>query len=83
MDAFVNKLLGIEYTDNWRYQLVDESKFNHLAGGASKTSEITSYFINDINNKFNVKIIDSPGFGDTKGTKVDDQITNKFEQLFK
>ena len=34
-------------------------------------------------NKFNIRIIDTPGFGDTKGITVDDQITNKFEALFK
>lgn len=27
-------------------------------------------------------IIDTPGFGDTRGTHVDDEITNKFKTFF-
>ena len=83
LDAFVNYLNGMEYKDNWRWRLVDESKFNDRSDGKSKTEEITVYYINDVHNRFNVRIIDSPGFGDTRGLKVDDRITNKFETLFK
>jgi hypothetical protein len=83
MDAFANCLTGMEYKDNWRWKLVDESHMNHIAEGASKTSDMSTYYINDVRNKFNVKIIDSPGFGDTKGIKADDEITQKFEKLFK
>ena len=28
LDAFVNYLNGMEYKDNWRWRLVDESKLN-------------------------------------------------------
>ena len=83
LDAFVNYLNAIEFTDNWRWKLVDETHLNHLSGGESKTSEMVTYYINDHQNKFNVRIIDTPGFGDTKGITVDDLITNKFEALFK
>lgn len=30
LDAFVNKLAGMQFTDNWRWKLVDESKFNTI-----------------------------------------------------
>lgn len=36
LDAFVNKIAEIQYTDNWRYQLVDESALNSPSG-QSKT----------------------------------------------
>ena len=71
MDAFVNKLTGMNYIDNWRWKLVDESHLNQVEDGKSKTSEITIYYINDYQNKFNVRIIDTPGFGDTSGIKTD------------
>ena len=48
LDAFVNKLNGMEYKDNWRWRLVDESFLNKKPAGASKTSLITVYYINDI-----------------------------------
>ena len=40
------------------------------------------YYINDHLNKFNVRIIDTPEFGDTKGINVDYQFTNKYEVQF-
>jgi len=38
LDAFVNYLNGIEFKDNWRWKLVDESHLNSLSDGKSKTS---------------------------------------------
>ena len=38
LDAFVNYLNGMEYRDNWRWKLVDESHMNSLEDGQSKTS---------------------------------------------
>ena len=52
LDAFVNYLNAIEFTDNWRWKLVDENNLNHLSGGESKTSEMVTYYINDHQNKF-------------------------------
>lgn len=72
LDAFVNYLNGMSFEDNWRWKLVDESHLNIVAEGISKTSKITEYYINDHRNQFNIKIIDTPGFGDTKGLKTDD-----------
>lgn len=71
LDAFINYLQDMEFSDNWRWKVVDES---HLYSkiGKSKTSEITTYYLNDVRNRFNVKIIDTPGFGDTGGVNVDD-----------
>ena len=83
MDAFVNFLAGIEYKDKWRWRLVDESHLNDIPGGKSKTPKISVYYINDVKNKFNIRIIDYPGFGDTAGIKIEDDITEQFEQLFK
>ena len=62
----------MEFTDNWRWKLVNE---DHLVGKdsfKSQTSGITSYYINDVLNIFNIRIIDTPGFGDTKGMAADD-----------
>lgn len=50
---------------------MDESHLNNVSAGKSQTSTINIYYINDCLNQFNVKIIDSPGFGDTSGIKID------------
>lgn len=81
LDAFVNKIASIDYADSWRYRLVDESDLAPPAG-QSRTQEINEYFINDDKNVFNLRIFDSPGYGDTRGIKVDQEITDKFRKLF-
>ncbi len=68
LDAFVNYLAGMEYTDTWRWKLVDENEFVDKNSSESQTTKITCYYINDQRNKdiqINVRIIDTPGFGDT------------------
>lgn len=70
LDAFVNKLTGMQFTDNWRWKLVDESHLD-AESKKSKTCSINYYYINDCLNIFNILIIDTPGFGDTRGLKVD------------
>lgn len=88
LDAFVNCLCGQEYADNWRWRLVDESAMEGKHGSESQTEEITCYHISDVrgNEKgppCHVKIIDTPGFGDTRGPAADEAIVKKFEHLFK
>jgi hypothetical protein len=78
----VNKLTGMEFTDTWRWTLTDEQ---HLPAGTcytSRTSLITQYYINDCQNRFNVRIIDSPGHLNSAGIQVDDKIDQQFAKLF-
>ena len=88
LDAFVNYLAGINYEDEWRYKLVDENHIAKKESGESQTSEITSYYVNyhrlDDNDgkEINIKIIDTPGLGDTKGILKDNEIIKQFEKLF-
>lgn len=73
LDAFVNKLTGMEFTDNWRWKLVNEDHLANVPAGQSQTSDITTYYVNDVHNRFNIRFIDTPGFGDTQGLAVDDR----------
>jgi len=86
LDAIVNYLSCMQHTDTWRWKLVDENHMKDKHGSSSQTTEITYYFITDMRNeerKIHVKIIDTPGFGDTGGIKVDEKNVKKFENLFK
>ena len=62
----------MEYSDQWRWKLVNEDHIKDVPDGQSQTSEIITYYVNDVNNRFNIRIIDTPGLGDTKGIKTDD-----------
>mmetsp|Transcript_23107 Transcript_23107/g.56078 ORF Transcript_23107/g.56078 Transcript_23107/m.56078 type:complete len:769 (-) Transcript_23107:207-2513(-) len=86
LDAFVNCLATQKFQDNWRWKLQDEDELNKLGHGASKTREISQFYISDERNadiECNIRIIDTPGFGDSKGFKQDDETVKKFEELFK
>lgn len=89
LDAFVNYLAGINYEDEWRYKLVNENHIKDRPSGESQTYEITSYFVNycreddDHSKEINIRIIDTPGLGDTKGILQDNAIIKQFESLFK
>ena len=85
LDAFVNYLAGINFGDDWRYKLVDENHLKDRPGGLSQTEVITSYYVNwhrDEGKEINIRIIDTPGLGDTKGVLQDNIIIKQFEKLF-
>ena len=85
LDAFVNYLAGMKYEDKWRYKLVDENHMKDKHTKDSQTTEITSYYVNyerDDGKEINIRIIDTPGLGDTKGVLQDNEIIKKFEALF-
>lgn len=86
LDAFVNYLSGIKYEDKWRYKLVNENHMKDKHTKESQTTEITSYYVNyerKEGDEINIRIIDTPGLGDTKGVLQDNEIIKKFEKLFK
>ena len=86
LDAFVNYLAGINFIDDWRYKLVDENHLKDRPGDQSQTEVITSYYVNfhrDEGREINIRIIDTPGLGDTKGVLQDNLIIKQFEELFK
>jgi hypothetical protein len=39
--------------------------------------------VNDIKNRFNIRIIDTPSFENDKEIKADDEIVQQFESLFR
>ena len=85
LDAFVNYLANINYEDPWRYKLVDENDIADLDPSKNQTSEITSYYVNyqrDDGEEINIKIVDTPGLGDTSGVLKDNEIIKQFEDFF-
>lgn len=68
-----------------RYKLVDENHLKDLPPEASQTSEITSYYVNyerEDGDEINIRIVDTPGLGDTGGVGKDNEIIQKFEKFF-
>ena len=80
INAFFNIIKGIKLENNYRYILIKEPK--KVKGQAeSQTDGIHLYYIKDKDNR-PVIIIDSQGFGDTRGKEYDELIFEAFEYAF-
>ncbi|KAJ3602035.1 hypothetical protein NHX12_029795 [Muraenolepis orangiensis] len=84
VNGMINYILGVKWEDKFRFKLVDENTAQSQAH--SQTSEVTVYKLNhregfQIN--YSLTIVDTPGFGDTRGIERDRMIIGQLENLFK
>lgn len=80
LNSLINFILKVEYFDYFRYLLVkEEGSDNSL----SQTKEVNIYHIKSHNSYPPIKIIDTPGFGDTSGYDFDKKITRMIFDKFK
>ncbi|KAF4088803.1 hypothetical protein AMELA_G00058860 [Ameiurus melas] len=83
INAMVNYILGVKFTDEVWFEITEEGGDNHMSDQSeSQTNEITVYEIFAQGNPICLTIIDSPGYGDTRGTDVDKQIAENLYKLF-
>lgn len=90
IDGMLNFLLGIKWEEGIRFKVVDElqtvSKESLEAGSAaSQTDAVTAYKIPAVKGgpvKSNVTIVDTPGFGDTRGLHFDHKIVDQMNKFF-
>lgn len=83
INGMINYILGVEWQDSYRFKLVDEGQLTSQAH--SQTSEVTVYKINHREGfkiDHSLTIIDTPGFGDTRGIARDREITEQLRNLF-
>eukprot|EP00966_Prymnesium_polylepis_P111171 2571662-Prymnesium_polylepis.1 len=75
------------YTDTFRFRLVEEDKGTEHFGqqAVSQTYFITKYVIHwqpGFNIDYSLVVVDTPGFGDTKGIHRDFEITKQVKSFF-
>ncbi|XP_030257458.1 uncharacterized protein LOC115571939 [Sparus aurata] len=83
INGMINYIVGTEWKDNFRFKLVDEDQSRSQA--ESQTSEVTVYKLNHQEGfkiPFSLTIVDTPGFGDTRGVGRDREITEQIRRLF-
>ena len=81
LNSFINYVLGIEFEDIFRYEIVHEAF--RIPQNETQTSNAIVYNIKATNRFPPIQIIDTPGFGDTKGIKHDMIIFSQIEKVFK
>ncbi|XP_032903459.1 uncharacterized protein LOC116990043 [Amblyraja radiata] len=83
INGMINYILGVEWGDNFRYKLIQEETGKSQA--ESQTSSITAYHLHHqvgFNIDCSLTIIDTPGFGDTRGISRDRQIIDHIREFF-
>ncbi|XP_060587427.1 uncharacterized protein LOC132742949 [Ruditapes philippinarum] len=87
IDLIVNYILGVNWNDPFRFKVTDlnnKSKDRGCFSAASLTEWITCYTINNINGSrlcYQLNIIDTPGFGNTRGYKRDQEIVDQLREI--
>ncbi|BFU21273.1 Zeta toxin/Type II/IV secretion system protein/Elongation factor Tu GTP binding domain/Septin/AIG1 family/50S ribosome-binding GTPase, putative [Entamoeba histolytica] len=83
LNSFVNALYGIKITDDFRYIIINEDNLKQNKDQSiSQTSQVTIYNIKRTKRTPPIKIIDTPGFGDTRGITWDIEITKQIKEAF-
>ncbi|XP_048107932.1 uncharacterized protein LOC125300238 [Alosa alosa] len=83
MNSLLNYAMGVEWEDDIWFEIVEEEK---KAQAESQTSDVIVYKIFGFESKtlpYSLTIIDTPGFGDTKGTGTDDIISQRLYDWFR
>ncbi|CAG0893837.1 unnamed protein product, partial [Darwinula stevensoni] len=84
VNACVNHFYGVEWEDPFRLILIPDSE-SGKPKAESQTSWITAYTFPwqvGCRAPYNLTIVDTPGFGDTKGLMGDKNITNQLQKFF-
>ncbi|CAI5676783.1 immune-associated nucleotide-binding protein 13 [Oreochromis niloticus] len=83
INGMINYILGVKWEDPYRFKLVDEGQ--STSQSESQTSEVTVYKVNHQEGfeiEFSLTIVDTPGFGDTRGIEKDREIVEQLRNLF-
>jgi len=88
INAMVNYIFGVEFEDPFRFVLIQEegSTSSPIDQANSQTSKVTAYELHyeiGFRVPYTLIIVDTPGYGDTKGIVRDREITDSIEQFFK
>ncbi|XP_071020363.1 uncharacterized protein [Oncorhynchus clarkii lewisi] len=83
VNAMVNYVLGVEWEDKVWFEIVEEEKRLQTE---AQTTAVTVYEVFGFEGQrvpFSLTIIDTPGYGNTRGIKEDQLIAKKLFELFR
>ncbi|CAL8316850.1 unnamed protein product [Gadus morhua 'NCC'] len=83
INGMMNYILGIDWKDSFRFKLINEDQSKSQA--ESQTTHVTTYKINHQEGfkvPYSLTLVDTPGFGDTRGIESDKAITEQIRSLF-
>ncbi|KAL0970648.1 hypothetical protein UPYG_G00245080 [Umbra pygmaea] len=83
INAMINYVMGVEREDKIWFEIIEEGKRSQAE---SQTSEVIVYDIFGFEGRrvpYSLTIIDTPGYGDTRGIQEDRLITEMLHDLFR
>ena len=80
INAFFNIIKGITLDDDFRFILISEPE-KEKGQAESQTDGVHIYYLRDYNNQ-PVILIDSQGYGDTRGKEYDEMVDKAFQYVF-
>ncbi|XP_063875966.1 uncharacterized protein LOC135108974 [Scylla paramamosain] len=83
INGLVNYVLGVDWDDKFRFKMIVEDSNANQA--VSQTKDVTSYTLHHqdgFRTPYSLTIIDTPGFGDTKGINRDKEIVEQLRKFF-
>ncbi|KAK4030178.1 hypothetical protein OUZ56_023154 [Daphnia magna] len=78
INGMINYILGVQWNDPFRFKCVREDENAARNQAHSQTSSVTAYTLRHQEGMaipYSITIIDTPGYGDTRGIKRDKEIT--------
>ncbi|XP_029985326.1 uncharacterized protein LOC115415822 [Sphaeramia orbicularis] len=84
INVMLNFVMGVQFEDKKWFEIVDDSA--NASQADSQTSEVTVYEIFGFEGRtapFSLTIIDTPGYGDTRGIEYDDMLNQSLLDLFR
>ena len=81
LNSMMNYLWQVEYNDPYRFKLVYEQLKAH-GQAESVTNKVTAYHLDPPALDYQLTVIDTPGFGDTRGLSQDQKITRNIKKFF-
>ncbi|XP_067470981.1 uncharacterized protein [Thunnus thynnus] len=84
INSLVNYTIGVKFEDNIWFEIVEKEE-KRPCQTESQTTDVTVYQIFGFEDKtlpFSLTIIDTPGFGDTRGIEYDDKVSQRLFDLF-
>ena len=90
VNAMINHVLGVKWKNDFRLKMIHELSSNQGAGtignqAHSQTQFVSCYtlpYMEGFKIPYNLTIVDTPGFGDTRGIEHDKVITEQIRRFF-
>ncbi len=79
INTMVNYIMGVKFEDEKWYEITEEAAGDQAE---SQTSEITMYEVFSMKSPISLTIIDTPGYGDTRGLDKDLEVAENLSALF-